>query len=88
KVAANVILGRSHLGVHYRMDGVFGAEMGEAGAIRRLQQELGGLPEARNNSDGTIPPASYKFRLFSGKMIELFPDNTYKLDNQMCKGFF
>ena len=38
KVAANVILGRSHLGVHYRMDGVYGAEMGEAGAIRRLQQ--------------------------------------------------
>jgi len=38
QVAANVILGRSHLGVHYRMDGVFGAEMGEAGAIRRLQQ--------------------------------------------------
>ncbi|CAN0451988.1 unnamed protein product, partial [Ascophyllum nodosum] len=88
KVAANVILGRSHLGVHYRMDGVYGAEMGEAGAIRRLQQELGGLPEARNNSDGPISPASYKFRLFSGKMIELFPDNTYKLDDQICKGFF
>ena len=38
QVAANVIIGRSHLGVHYRMDGVYGAEMGEAGAIRRLQQ--------------------------------------------------
>ena len=42
-MAANVILGRSHLGVHYRMDGVFGAEMGEAGAIRRLQQ----VPDVR-----------------------------------------
>lgn len=29
---------RSHIGVHYRMDGVYGALMGEAGAIRRLQQ--------------------------------------------------
>ena len=38
QVTSNVAIGRSHLGVHWRMDGVFGAEMGEAGAIRRLQQ--------------------------------------------------
>ena len=37
-VTSYVAIGRSHLGVHWRMDGVFGAEMGEAGAIRRLQQ--------------------------------------------------
>lgn len=36
QVAANVIIGRLHFGVHYRMDGAYGAEMGEAGAIRRL----------------------------------------------------
>ncbi|CAN0377619.1 unnamed protein product, partial [Ascophyllum nodosum] len=87
KVTSNVAIGRSHLGVHWRMDGVFGAEMGEAGAIRRLQQELGGLPEARD-TEGPIPPASYKFRLYSGTMIELFPDNRYMLGDQMCKGFF
>jgi len=40
QVVANVILGRSHLGVHYRMDGVYGALMGETSAIRRLQQVL------------------------------------------------
>lgn len=38
QVTANVVMGRSHLGVHWRMDGVYGAEMGETGAIRRLQQ--------------------------------------------------
>ena len=32
------------------------------------QQELGGLPEARDNEEGPIPPASYKFRLYSGKV--------------------
>ncbi|CAN0418201.1 unnamed protein product, partial [Ascophyllum nodosum] len=88
KVTANVVMGRSHLGVHWRMDGVYGAEMGETGAIRRLQQELSGLPEARNNGEGAIPPASYKFRLFSGTIIELFPGNLYKLGDQMCKGFY
>ncbi|CAM9646416.1 unnamed protein product, partial [Ascophyllum nodosum] len=87
KVTANVALGRSHLGVHWRMDGVFGVEMGEAGAIRRLQQELGGLPEARD-TEGSIVPASYKFRLYSGIMIELFPGNLYQLGDQMCEGFF
>ena len=38
QVAANVVIGRSHLGVHWRMDGVYGALMGETSAIRRLQQ--------------------------------------------------
>lgn len=40
QVASNVILGRSHIGVHYRMDGVYGALMGETSAVRRLQQVL------------------------------------------------
>ncbi|CAN0317201.1 unnamed protein product [Scytosiphon promiscuus] len=31
-------MGRSHIGVHYRMDGVNGALMGETSAIRHLQQ--------------------------------------------------
>ncbi|CAN0573609.1 unnamed protein product, partial [Laminaria digitata] len=38
QVASNVIIGRSHLGVHWRMDGVSGALMGETSAVRRLQQ--------------------------------------------------
>ena len=38
QVSANVVMGRSHLGVHWRMDGVYGALMGETSAIRRLQQ--------------------------------------------------
>ena len=38
QVSANVLIGRSHLGVHWRMDGVNGALVGETSAIRRLQQ--------------------------------------------------
>ena len=38
QVASNVIIGRSILGVHWRMDGVYGALMGETSAVRRLQQ--------------------------------------------------
>ncbi|CAN0525218.1 unnamed protein product, partial [Laminaria digitata] len=38
KVSSNVLLGRSHIGVHWRMDGVYGALMGETSAVRRLQQ--------------------------------------------------
>eukprot|EP00904_Undaria_pinnatifida_P000014 jgi/Undpi1/10012/HiC_scaffold_28.g12466.m1 len=91
KVSANVVMGRSHLGVHWRMDGVYGALMGETSAIRRLQQELPGLSEARvvdGISSDDIPPAAYKFRLYSGKMLELFSLNLYRLDGQLCKGAY
>lgn len=38
QVSSNVILGRSHIGIHYRMDGVNGALVGETSSVRRLQQ--------------------------------------------------
>ncbi|CAM9878160.1 unnamed protein product, partial [Laminaria digitata] len=91
KVASNVIIGRSHLGVHWRMDGVYGALMGETSAVRRLQQELSGLPEARvveGASSDDIPPATYKFRLYSGKMLEIFGVSLFRLDGQLCKGAY
>ncbi|CAM9587810.1 unnamed protein product, partial [Laminaria digitata] len=91
KVSSNVLLGRSHIGVHWRMDGVYGALMGETSAVRRLQQELPGLPEARVVDDAgqnDIPPATYDFRLYSGKMLELYGRNLYKLDGKLCKGAF
>ncbi|CAM9244255.1 unnamed protein product [Ectocarpus sp. 13 AM-2016] len=87
KVASNVIIGRSHIGVHYRMDGVYGALMGETSAVRRLQQELPNLSEARDTK-GSIPPASYKFRLYSGKVLELLAKDIFKLDGRMCKGLY
>ena len=52
-------------------------------------QELSGLPEARivdGASSDDIPPATYKFRLYSGKQIEIFGANLYRLDGQLCKG--
>nr|AYP65252.1 vanadium-dependent bromine peroxidase [Saccharina japonica] len=91
KVSANVLIGRSHLGVHWRMDGVYGALVGEVSAVRRLQQELPGLAEARPNDDlkrKEIPPATYNFRLYSGKMLELYGANLYKLDGKLCEGAF
>nr|CAD37191.1 vanadium-dependent bromoperoxidase 1 [Laminaria digitata] len=92
KISANVLLGRSHIGVHWRMDGVYGALMGETSCVRRLQQELPGLPEAREvegkKRRGDIPPATYKFRLYSGKILELYGRNLYKLDGKLCEGAF
>ncbi|CAN0537379.1 unnamed protein product, partial [Laminaria digitata] len=91
QVSSNVLLGRSHIGVHWRMDGVYGALMGETSAVRRLQQELPGLSEARIVDDAgqnDIPPATYNFRLYSGKRLELFGRNLYKLDGKLCKGAF
>ncbi len=38
--------------------------------------------------DARIPPASYKFRLYSGKVLELFAGDLYKLDGKMCKGTY
>lgn len=35
-----------------------------------------------------IPPATYNFRLYSGKMLELYGRNLYKLDGKLCKGSF
>ncbi|CAM9447814.1 unnamed protein product, partial [Pylaiella littoralis] len=96
KVASNVIIGRSHLGVHYRMDGVYGALMGETSAVRRLQQELPNLSEARAKDSSSqsaygnnpIPPASYEFRLYSGKVLKLYAGDLYKLDGKLCKGAY
>ena len=54
-------------------------------------QELPGLPEARPNDDlkrNEIPPATYNFRLYSGKMLELYGANLYKLDGKLCEGAF
>ena len=54
-------------------------------------QELPGLSEARVVDDAgqnDIPPASYNFRLYSGKVLELYGRNLYKLDGKLCKGAF
>ena len=54
-------------------------------------QELPGLSEARFVDDAAqndIPPATYNFRLYSGKMLELYGRNLYKLDGKLCQGAF
>ena len=56
-----------------------------------FSQELPGLSEARvvdGISSDDIPPAAYKFRLYSGKMLEIFGENLYRLDGQLCKGAY
>ena len=37
---------------------------------------------------GDLPTAMYKFRLYSGKLIELYGRNLYMLDDCLCKGAF
>ena len=57
-------------------------------------QELPGLPEARvtgskkNGDDDDIPPATYKFRLYSGKILQLYASNLFRLDDKFCRGLF
>lgn len=50
-------------------------------------QELGNLPEVRQK-EGGIPAATYKFRLYSGKMLELFSNGLFRLDGKLCRGPF
>ena len=60
-------------------------------AISIHLQELPGLPEARivdGASSDDIPPATYKFRLYSGKQLEIFGSNLYRLDGELCKGAY
>ncbi|CAN0353897.1 unnamed protein product, partial [Scytosiphon promiscuus] len=54
-------------------------------------QELPGLSEALIVDGAGLsdtPPATYNFRLYSGKMLELYGRNLYKLDGKLCKGAF
>ena len=54
-------------------------------------QELPGLPEARVGEDAgrnAIPPATYNFRLYSGKTLELYGRNLYRLDDKLCEGAY
>eukprot|EP00752_Nemacystus_decipiens_P009696 g8660.t1 len=89
KVTSNVIIGRSHIGVHWRMDGVYGALMGETSAVRRLQEELPNLSEAREiEGDDTLPPATYEFRLYNGKVLKLYGGDLFELGGQLCKGAY
>lgn len=42
--------------------------------------------EKRSRKD--IPPAMYKFRLYSGKVLVLYGANLFKLEDQLCQGAF
>lgn len=55
-----------------------------------VYQELPGLAEARAGERGSdeIPAATYSFRLFNGKKIELYGGNLYRLGDQLCQGAF
>lgn len=61
-----------------------------------LFQELPNLSEARAKDSSSqsaygnnpIPPASYEFRLYSGKVLKLYAGDLYKLDGKLCKGAY
>lgn len=50
KLASNMALGRNRAGIHYRTDGIEGLRLGEATAIRYLQDRLS-LPERIPDAD-------------------------------------
>ena len=35
-----------------------------------------------------IPPATYSFRLYSGKTLELYGKDAYRLDEKLCNGAY
>eukprot|EP00752_Nemacystus_decipiens_P010080 g8982.t1 len=74
KLATNVAIGRQMMGVHYRFDSTEGLILGETVAVRMLHQELMAYPEA----------SPYRFRLFTGEVIMLFPDGSFAIDGNDC----
>ena len=55
----------------------------------RLLQELPNLSEARDiDGKHSLPPATYEFRLYSGKVLKLYGGDSYELDGTLCKGSF
>ncbi|CAM9605957.1 unnamed protein product [Discosporangium mesarthrocarpum] len=86
KLASNIAFGRSMLGVHYRCDNTEGLITGEIAGIRLLQQELPGLGEAYVPDN---PSASYMFRLFRGKILNIYSDGSYSIgDGPICYGSY
>ncbi|CAN0098562.1 unnamed protein product [Discosporangium mesarthrocarpum] len=82
KMATNVAFGRSMMGVHFRCDNTEGMHLGEVAAIRMLQQELKGLPEANASNCEDYPTATWKLRLFRGDVIAIYPDGSYVLGDE------
>ncbi|CAM9570084.1 unnamed protein product [Ectocarpus sp. 13 AM-2016] len=76
KLAANVAFGRQMTGVHYSFDSTQGLLLGEAVAVRMLQQELMSYPEA-------FP---CEFRLFDEEVLKLHPDGSISVDGNSCNG--
>ncbi|CAN0146901.1 unnamed protein product [Scytosiphon promiscuus] len=76
KLTTNVAFGRQMMGVHYRFDSHEGIIQGETIAVRRLHQELVGLPEDH----------FYEFHLFTGETIKLDHDGKFYIDGNLCSG--
>lgn len=66
KLASNMALGRNRAGIHYRSDGIEGLRLGEAAAIRFLEDELA-LPTA---VEGDV---TLSFETFDGDDITITP---------------
>lgn len=64
KLAANMALGRNRGGIHYRTDGIEGLRLGEAAAIRYLEDRLS-LPERVPGAGGI----ALSFQTFDGEEV-------------------
>ncbi len=66
KLASNMALGRNRAGIHYRTDGIEGLRLGEAAALRFLEDQLS-LP---NRVDGTL---TLTVETFDGESVTVEP---------------
>ncbi|MBB6645390.1 vanadium-dependent haloperoxidase [Halobellus ruber] len=68
KLASNMALGRNRAGIHYRTDGIEGLRLGEAAAIRYLEDQLS-LP-VRTREYGDL---SLSLTTFDGESVTIRP---------------
>lgn len=70
KLASNMALGRNRAGIHYRTDGIEGLRLGEAAAIRFIEDQLT-LPErVEEQAGGEI---ALSLETFDGERITISP---------------
>jgi len=67
KLASNMSLGRNWAGIHYRSDGIEGLRLGEAAAIRYLENKL-------TLSKGIDDDVELSLETFDGETVTIEPE--------------
>ncbi len=70
KLASNMALGRNRAGIHYRSDGIEGLRLGEAAAIRFLEDQLTLSQRVEDPDDGQV---ALGLETFDGDSVTVTP---------------